>query len=117
MSTKSDVKRKKSMAVKELDFDKVEFVHDMKQIDIVMDYLYRTKDVDFDMGMALVYKRGINFYVLGDNRRPVSYHKVNKLTLWLHYAYGINKHAIKKALELPMIVPKSMFNIAKIIFR
>lgn len=105
------------MATKELNFDKLEFVHDLRQIDIVMGYLYRTKDVDFDMGMALVYKRGINFYVLGDNRRPCSYHKVNKLTLWLHYAYGINKDAIKKVLELPVATPKFMFNIAKIIFR
>lgn len=101
----------------ELNFDKLRLVHDKKQVDIVVDYLYCTKDVDFDMGMALVYKRGINFYVLGDNRRPCSYHKVNGLTLWLHHTYRINRYAIKNTLELPMVVSKSMFNMAKIIFR
>jgi hypothetical protein len=35
-----------------LDFDKVEFVHDIKQVNLLVEYLYNTKNADFDMGMA-----------------------------------------------------------------
>lgn len=98
------------------DFDKVEFVHDIKQSDLLVEYLYNTKDADFDMGMALVYKRGLNFYVFGDNHR-MTYHKVNRITLWLYFVCRVNKRTIKQLISLPMIVFKSMFNLSKIVFK
>lgn len=98
-----------------LDFDKVEFVHDIKQINLLVEYLYNTKNADFDMGMALVYKRGLNFYVIGDNRS--SYHKVNRLTLWFYFFSMANKIIIKQLTSLPMIIFKSIFDLSKTIFK